>query len=138
MGGPSAMTTSTADNPATPDGIRRKIFRISAPSAVSFLLAGLWIFPLALLAREAAGGGGRGMRWWLEQRAWQLAARTTLEQAVIVAGASLAAGWLLGVLTGLASPGWRRSIQTLCVLPLILPPFPVSYTHLTLPTSDLV
>ena len=92
-------------------------------SAVPLLFLALWLFPLVFLTWEAAGGGGRGVWWWLEQRAWQIAARTTIEQAAMVAGLGFLAGWLPGVLTGLAPRGWRWMIQGLCALPLLLPPF---------------
>lgn len=87
------------------------------------LAIALWFFPLGMLAYEVAGGGGRGVQWWMGQRAWQIAAWHSLEQAGMVAVIAFAAGWLPGVLTGLSPRGWRWLIQLLCAIPLMLPPF---------------
>ncbi|MCX6878585.1 MAG: hypothetical protein NTW21_32940 [Verrucomicrobia bacterium] len=89
----------------------------------AFLVIALWLFPFVFLTYEMAAGNGRGVRWWVEQRAWQIAARHTLEQAGMVATIAFVAGWLPGVLTGLSPRGWRWPIQALCALPLLLPPF---------------
>ncbi len=103
MGGPPAMKRALTAWPA-------------------LLVAALWVLPLIFLAGEAAGGS-RGMWWWVEQRGWRIAAGHTLEQASLVAALAFLPGWLAGVLTGLAPCAWRRLIQGLCALPLLLPPF---------------
>jgi iron(III) transport system permease protein len=88
-----------------------------------FLVVLLWLLPFPFLVAEATAGSGRGFMWWVQQRGWQIAARHSLEQVVMVMGLGVGIGWLPGVLLGLVSSGWRWVIQVLCALPLVVPPF---------------
>ncbi len=82
-----------------------------------------WCLPLIALVPAAFSGDGRGLLWWAGQPAFQFAAKATLEQAVMVTIASALIGWLPGILAGLATSWICKTIQAICVFPILMPPF---------------